>query len=133
MKTDSPASVMEALGTIDDTLQLQQEEHAELAGYVKAGADALKKMHQSRTATLLEGDPKLSVSKAEALAMHAIYESDEYTAYKAKLQEFEQLEKTFDYLDTRRSIGQSILKTMREAEYGQSQGQHGTGRPDGRE
>jgi len=125
MKSDNPMSVVQALGEIDDQLALNQQRHSELAGLCKAGADALKKRIAFEQSTLMEADGKLAANKAEAIAIGKLYKSDEYIGFKTALQEYETLEQMFDYLDTRRSIGQSILKLYRETEFGQTQGQAG--------
>ena len=124
MKTDSPGAIIAALGEIDDQLALQANEHAELEGRVKSMREWLK-TYEGALYDRVEGD---SAAEKKERAKALLHDSDQYVKYLSDVKKLGVVARRFEYLDTRRSIGQSILKTMREeATYGQSAGQHGVG------
>lgn len=126
METAEAGPVIRALGRIDDDLAEQANAHAEKTGYVRS----MKQYITTLEAALFDQfDKTLSATERREMAKSALHENEEYQKYLAAVRELGKLDTMFQYLDTRRSIGQSILKQLqREADekYGQGAGQHGT-------
>jgi hypothetical protein len=120
MKTDSPGAVMDALGRIDDDLAELAIEHAKLTGYCRSMKDYLKTLN----AVLFEQAEGSSAKEREFVAQALMHEHEDYKSYLVHTKRLGELDVQFNYLDTRRSIGQSVLKQMqRDADEKMGRGQ----------
>jgi hypothetical protein len=117
MHTD-PNAVMTALGTIEDQLEERQLEHARLAGAVKR-AEKFMEVYEATLYDAVEAEEYANPTERKVIAKSMLHDTDEWTQYLDDLDKLEQLRKTFDYLDVRRSIGQSILKAQEPTKFPQ--------------
>lgn len=108
MRTDAgPGPIQTALGELEDELATLQNDHAELTGWVKRR----KTFIETYVATLMNMAAGDNVTERKENAKALLHESKEYIEYLDKLEELAELDRKFDYIDTRRSIGQSVLKS----------------------
>lgn len=104
-----PGQIAAALGDIEDELATHQNDHAHLTGQVKRR----EKFIETYVATLYELVDARSCSNPTERMIFAkadLHRSKEYTEYLSMVEELEEHRKRLDYLDTRRSIGQTILR-----------------------
>lgn len=118
MQHDNPHAAMNALGNIEDELAEMQDEHSKLQGAVK-GTEQFMKTFAAALYDEVEGDSAAEKKERAAALMHA---SDEYIEHLRQIKRLEELKRRFEYLESRKSIGQSILG-YHKAELTSMQGQ----------
>ena len=109
MITDSPGPLIKALGDIDDQLQESMQDHADLAAKVKEG-ESFVKTYEGELFVQADGTDGQRRMRAKQL-LH----SDEHMV-QLRLNQglLAGYAVRYDYLESRRSIGQTILKTLRQ-------------------
>ena len=117
MKTDSPGPIIASLGAIDDDLAEHMQQHAELAAKVKEG-EAFMKTYEGELFGQAEGTDGQRKMRAKQL-LHSDAHMVELRRNQGLLAG---LTTRFDYLESRRSIGQTVLKTIREDNYSSNYG-----------
>lgn len=118
MQVDAPGPVRTALGQIEDELAQAQQEHAQTKAWVKRHQTFFETYIGTLFTEAAGNGPVERKENAKAL----LHNDEIYGEYLEKIELLAELDKTFDYLDARRSIGQSILKSF-EHDYSQ----HGQG------
>lgn len=117
MRTDAPGPIIASLGEIDDDLQEHMQQHADLAQKVKEG-EAFIKTYEGELfnqATGTDGQRKMR-------AKQLLHGDENMVELRRNQGLLAGLNTRFDYLESRRSIGQTILKTIREDSYSSGYG-----------
>jgi len=125
MKTEAPGQIMKRLGELEDDFANNQLEHAELTGKVKE-REAFLKTYEAKL--FIQTDKDQTDGQRRMKAKQLLHDSPEHDELLTWLTRYSELTTTFEYLSKRASIGQSILKTMREetsAQYGAGKAQNG--------
>lgn len=107
--TQGPGAIAAALGSIEDELHEQEHRHSELTGICKRK----EKFFETYLAALYDQvDPTQCANPTERMkfAMADLHADKLYQEYLDELEALNKLRKKFDYLDIRRSIGQTILR-----------------------
>lgn len=121
-------ALLKKLDAIDDELAEMADEHSQLQGAVKA-TEMFMKTYQATLTQKAEGD---SVAAKEVNGKALMHDDEKWTDYLHNVNLLGRFDTRYDYLDTRRSILQSAVKTIREVEFGQSGAPQG-GLQDGQE
>ena len=120
---DNPYSVMQTLAKIEDDLAEMQTEHADLQGAVK-GTEQFIKTLEATCYDQVAGDSAAEKKERAKALMHSM---PDYMNYLRQVKDLQRLNRQFDYLDSRKSICQSILgyhkQELATTGAGQQQGQ----------
>ena len=106
---DNPGTIARTMAAIEDELHEAQNEHAELAGKIKR-AEKFFKTYESTLYEMVDPDVVSGPKEREKFAQSTMHGTDEWQDYLDDLSRYAQLQKAFEYLDVRRSIGQTLVK-----------------------
>lgn len=106
---DNPGTIGRTLAEVENSLHEQMNEHAELAGKIKR-AEKFFKTYESTLYEMTDPDSVSGPKEREKFAQATMHDTEEWVEYLDDLARYSQLSKQFEYLDVRRSIGQTLVK-----------------------
>lgn len=106
---NNPGTIARTMAEIENELHENQNEHAELAGRIKR-AEKFFKTYEATLYEMVDPDAVSGPKEREKFAQSTMHDADEYKDYLDDVSRYAELSKLFEYLDVRRSIGQTLVK-----------------------
>lgn len=119
--SQGPGQIARELAKIDNDLEELRDRARKIVGKKKR----LDKFIETFEATLADLEHAPTVTQAKLSAKAKLHSEKAYRDYLIVVSDVAEIDSDFEYLNIRRSIGQSILKTMADdqARYGKAAGE----------